>query len=104
VHASHALALRDGWLSVAASEPVHDLHVRLSDGILELCASEPPRQLRIQGRALIGLHSIQLNGRPYRLSFGDRPNTLLISGADWAAPLVRLGVPFALDEVHPSRV
>jgi uncharacterized heparinase superfamily protein len=104
VQASHALALRDGWLSVAASEPVHDLHVGLHDGILELCASEPPRQLRIQGRTLIGLHAIELNGRPYRVPFGDRPDTLLISGADWAVPLVRLGVPFALDEVHPSRV
>jgi hypothetical protein len=106
VDATHALALRDGWLSVAASEPMPDLHLQLNDGILRLCASEPPQHLRIQGQAVLGLHAIELNGRPQRPSFADdRLDTLLLSGNDWAlAPLVRLGVPFALDEVHPARV
>ena len=106
VDASHALALRDGWLSVAASEPSRELHLKLNDGILQLRASEPPRQLRIQGRAVLHLHAIELNGRPHRLLFADdRPDTLLIGGNDWPPePLVRLGVPFALDQVHPERV
>jgi uncharacterized heparinase superfamily protein len=105
VDASHALALRDGWLSIAMSEPVRDLHIQLNDDVLELCASEPPRQLRILGGALLGLRTIRLNGRNHPLVVADPPDTLLISGADWTATsLVRFGVRFALDEIHPSRV
>jgi len=103
--ASHVLALRDGWLSVETSEPVRDLHIQLHDDVLQLSASEPPRQLRLLGGALLGLRSIRLNGRSYPLPVGEPPDTLLISGVDWTAtPLVRLGVRFALDEMHPSRV
>jgi uncharacterized heparinase superfamily protein len=105
VDASHVLALRDGWLSIETSEPVRDLHIQFDDDVLQLSASEPPRQLRLLGGALLGLRSIRLNGRDYPLPVGDPPDTLLISGANWTAtPLVRLGVPFALDEMHPSRV
>ena len=103
--ASHVLALRDGWLSVETSEPVRDLHIRLDDDLLQLSASEPPRQLRLLGGALLRVRAIRLNGRHYPIAVGDPPDPLLISGADWtAAPLVRLGVRFALDEMHPSRV
>ena len=105
IDASHALALRDGLLSVAVTERVRDLHLQVNDDLLELCASEPPPQLRIQGGALRGVRAIRLNGRSHPLIVTDRPETLLISGADWTAtPLVRLGVRFALDEMHPSRV
>jgi uncharacterized heparinase superfamily protein len=105
IDASHALALCDGWLSIATSEPVRDLHVQLNDDVLELCATEPPRQLRILGAALLGLRTIRLNGRSHPLVVTDPPDTLLVSGAEWTAtPLVRLGVRFALDEMHPSRV
>jgi uncharacterized heparinase superfamily protein len=105
VDASHALALRDGWLSVETSELVRDLHIQFCDDVLNLSASKPPRHLRLLGDALPGLRAIRLNGRSYPLAVTDRPDTLLISGADWtAAPLVRLGVPFALDDMHPSRV
>jgi uncharacterized heparinase superfamily protein len=104
VDASHALALRDGWLSVAASEPVCDLHFQFDDAVLHLSASEPPRELRLLGRALRGIRAIRLNGRDYPLAI-DEPDSLVITGADWtAAPLVRLGVRFALDEAHPARV
>jgi hypothetical protein len=104
VDASHALALRDGWLSVAASESLCNLHIRLNDGVLQLSASEPPRELRILGRALRGIRAIRLNGRDYPLAI-DEPDSLVITGADWTtAPLVRLGVRFALDEAHPAKV
>jgi uncharacterized heparinase superfamily protein len=98
--ASHALALRDGWVSVAASEPIRDLHLMLGDGGLRLDASEPPRQLRLQGNAIIGLRAIHLNGRSYPPPPADRPDTLLISGSDWSSPLVHLGAPFALEVVR----
>ena len=105
VDACHALALCDGWLSIESSEPVRDLHLRLDDDELQLSASEPPRQLRLLGSALRRIRTIRLNGRSYPPTVVDPRDTLLISGADWTtAPLVRLGVPFALDEMHPSRV
>ena len=105
VDACHALALCDGWLSIESSEPVRDLHLRLDDDGLQLSASEPPRQLRLLGSALRRIRTIRLNGRSYPPTVVDPRDTLLISGADWTtAPLVRLGVPFALDEMHPSRV
>jgi hypothetical protein len=85
VDASHALALRDGWLTVAASEPMRDLHASLANGMLSLAATEPPRELRVEGSG----------------------NILLITPADWtrspSSPLFRFGAPFALDEVRPDR-
>jgi len=105
VEASHALALRDGWLSIESSEPVRDLYIQLDGERLDLSASEPPRQLRVLGSALLRIPTIRLNGRDYPRPVGVSPDTLLISAVDWTTtPLVHLGVPFALDEMHPSRV
>ena len=105
VDASHALALREGWVSIAASEPIPDLHLQLTGGILHLSASQPPQQLRIEGRAVAGVRQVLLNGRSHRPSSEIRSDTLVIFAADWARPpLGHLGVPFALEEVHPSRV
>jgi hypothetical protein len=85
VDASHALALRDGWLSVAASEPMPDLHATIANGALHLAASEPPRELRVEGSG----------------------NIFLITAGDWSrspsSPLFHFGAPFALDEVRPER-
>jgi len=85
VDASHALALRDGWLSVAASEPMPDLHATIANGTLHLTTSEPPRELRVEGGGSI----------------------FLITPGDWSrspsSPLFRFGAPFALDEVRPER-
>lgn len=83
VDASDALALRDGWISVAASEPMRDLHATLADGLLELFASEPPPQLRLQGGAIRELHRIRLNRREIPRPRSDRPDTLVIYGVDW---------------------
>ncbi len=105
VDGSHALALRDGWISVEADEPVADLHLVLSDNALDLSASEPPRQLRIQGTCLAQLHAVSLNGRPYPRPSTDRPDTLLIPGGEWGAhPLVHYGARLALGPHAPSRV
>jgi len=85
VDASHALALRDGWLSVAASESMPDLHATIANGQLHLAASEPPRELRVESSGSI----------------------FLITPGDWSrspsSPLFRFGAPFALDEVRPER-
>jgi hypothetical protein len=84
VDASHALALRDGWLSVAASEPMRDLHATSIQGVLRLATSDPPRELRVEGNGSI----------------------FVISPSDWSrspsSPLFHFGAPFALDEVRPT--
>jgi hypothetical protein len=105
VDGSHALALRDGWVSVEADEPVADLRAVLLDNALDLSASEPPRQLRLQGTCLAQLRAISLNGRPFPPSSADRPDTLLIPGSEWGAhPLVHYGAGFALGRHAPSWV
>ena len=84
IDVSHALALRDGWLSIAASEPIADLHARVNGG-LRLATSQPPRELRVDVGAL----------------------TFVVCPQDWAnspsGPLFHFGAPFALDEVAPGR-
>ena len=83
--ASHALALRDGWLSVAATEPMRDLHASIANGFVHITLSEPPRELRVEGGG----------------------NILLIAAGDWSrepsSPLFHFGASFALDEVRPER-
>jgi hypothetical protein len=85
IDASHALALRDGLISVAADEPIRDLHALVANGVLHLATSQPPRQLRVEA-----------NG-----------TALVISGGNWTSspswPLFHFGAPFALDEVAPGR-
>lgn len=85
VDASHALALRDGWISVAASEPVSDLHLALIDDILDLHASAPPPQLRLQGGALGPVRRVRLNGREIPTPTPDHPDSVVIDGVDWPA-------------------
>jgi hypothetical protein len=105
VDATHALALRDSWISVEADGPVADLRLVLSDGVLHLLASTPPRRLCIQGDAIARLRAITLNGRPAPPEPAGRTRTLLIPGADWGThPLVHSGAHFALDPHAPSWV
>ena len=84
VDASHALALGDRFVSVAADDPMPDLHLAITDGMLHLAASQPPRQLRIEAGG----------------------ETLAIAGNDWmsspSGPLFHFGAPFAFDEVAPG--
>lgn len=85
IDATHALALRDGLISVAADKPIGDLHARVDRGRLHLFSSQPPGQLRVEGGGI----------------------ALLVSASDWSSSssrsLFHFGVPFALDEVAPGR-
>ena len=99
IDASHALALRDGWLSVTASEPLVDLHAELADGVLRLHTSAPPPQLRLQGGAFRGLRQIYLNQREMLPPPSERPDTLVLYGVDWSAAAA--GCASAADE-HPG--
>ncbi|MBF8300609.1 MAG: Hepar protein, partial [Acidobacteria bacterium] len=84
IGASHARALRSGWLSFAASEAMTDLHVTVQGGVLDLEASRPPAQLRAEGDAIRGVRSVRLNHRDLPPPPADRADTLLVHAVDWA--------------------
>jgi hypothetical protein len=84
IDGSHALTHREGWVSIAASEPIADLHAALSAGVLDLHSSAPPPELRFHGRALCGVRQLRLNRRPIDLPASDRQGPIAVYGADWA--------------------
>src|SRR5256712_2228222 len=85
IDASHVRALREGWLSLDADQPIADLHAEIDNGTLILRASAPPAELRVQGSVVTTLRDIRVNGRelPPLSTGGD---TLRIDGALWGAP------------------
>ena len=82
--ASHALALTDGFVSVAADGPMRDLHLAVSDGMLQLATSQPPRQLRVESGS----------------------DACVVADNDWmsssSGPLFHFGAPFAFDDGAPA--
>jgi hypothetical protein len=86
IDGSHALSLRDGWISVACSGVVSDLHLARAHDRLELFASAPPAYLRVQGTGLATLRYVELNYRHTPAMRAERSDTLIFHGADWGAP------------------
>jgi hypothetical protein len=92
VDASHALALREGWISLAASEAVRDLHLSIDDSeVLTVYASQPPSQLRIQGGSVTRLRGILLNGREAPNVTAGRRDMRLLYGGDWGTAVPSIG-------------
>lgn len=87
VDGRHALALRDGWISIAAAEPVADLSGIIDDGTLDLHATAPPMEMRVHGGALTGVSGIRLNGREMPRSEPEPSDTIVIGSAAWGAPV-----------------
>jgi hypothetical protein len=85
VDGTRVLARRAGF-GIVSSTTIPDLHASLLDGVLDLQASQPPMQLRIDSSRAQGLTSIRLNHRERPLP-ADHAGTLLVYGADWAAPV-----------------
>jgi len=93
IDGNYALATRDGWLSVAADDPIAELHVGLEDGALDLRALSPPSRLRFDGHAFRGLRTIRLNGREWPLNLFVRSGEpLVVDASQWAAA----GEPLAM--------
>ena len=83
---AHALALGNGLVSVAADQPVDDLHVSLRGEVVAISASRPPSRLQIQGSAVSLARLVRANGREISPSRDGRSDTIVVTGADWAAP------------------
>ena len=80
--ASHALALRDGWLSMGADAPVPDLHMSVRGHRLELWSTAPPARLHVHG-IRPSLTSLRLNGRELRITAPERDHSLTIGSSEW---------------------
>ncbi len=87
VDGRHGLALRDGWVSVAASGPIADLSAVVTGDTLDLHATAPPPEMRIHGGALQGVSRVRLNGRDAPRRQRETPDTVALGGADWAVPV-----------------
>jgi hypothetical protein len=80
--ASHALALRDGWLSVGADSPVSDLHLAIRGDRLEVWSTAPPGRLHVNG-ALSAVRALRLNGRELRVASPVHDHGLTIGSSEW---------------------
>jgi hypothetical protein len=88
IDARHALALRDGWLSVTSDTVIPDLHIRIDGGLLDLQATAPPDHLHLDGDLAEQATLLRLNGRevaaPTFRSTGVRTGAGLdIRGRQW---------------------
>jgi hypothetical protein len=83
--ASHILALRDDWLSVAADEPVTDLSIEMVNDTIDVWASAHAPRLRLQG-ALVARRTVRLNGREVPDHARERTNSVVVSPASWGEP------------------
>ncbi len=85
--ASHVLSLREGWLSVAADDPVQDIHVEVGGDRIEIQASRPTPRLRLQGHAVTAAAMIHLNGRELPRSARDRADSIVALPSHWGEPV-----------------
>src|SRR5262249_43614651 len=99
IDCSHAVAFRDGWISVQASEPIADLHMSIRPGNLELLSSSPPQQLLLQGSAVRQVTGVILNGRTQTPAYDDRLESIVVCGSEWGErrPIRSAGSRFAKD-------
>ena len=81
--ATHILALRDGLLSIAADDPIADLYVAIDGDRLDAWCSTPPSRLHVQGGGVAAIRRLRLNGRDIAPAGSGRPDTLVITSAQW---------------------
>jgi hypothetical protein len=84
VDVAHALALREGLISVSSEVRVPDLHVERLGDPLPLAATAPPPRLQLEGAVVTGAAVITLNGREFVRPAGGRRDRLMIAAGDWA--------------------
>ena len=84
--AHHALALREGWLSVAADAPVSDLCVDILETRIEVWSSSPAPRLRLEGGAVMAAETVRLNGRELPPYARERADSIVAFGSDWGEP------------------
>lgn len=84
--ASHVLALRDGWLSVAASEPVTDLYLEFVDDVIDIWSSAPVSRVRLQGALVRDARVVRVNGRDLPDDARERADSLIVLPSHFGEP------------------
>jgi hypothetical protein len=84
--AHHVLALREGWLSVAADAPVADLCVDIRGDRIDVWSSSRASRLRLQGEAVLTAAVVRLNGRELPPYARERLDSIVGFASDWGEP------------------
>jgi hypothetical protein len=84
--ASHVLALREGWVSVAADEPIADLYLESANDVLDLWASAPTARLRLQGAMVSAARAIRVNGRELPDYARERTDSVIVLPTHFGEP------------------
>jgi hypothetical protein len=84
--ASHVLALREGWISVAADEPVADLFLDFTGETIDLWSSAPPARLKLEGALVTSARLIRVNGRELPEHARERSDSVVVLPSECGGP------------------
>jgi hypothetical protein len=84
--ANHLLALREGWLSVAADALVKDLYLEVLDDRIDVWSSSPVPRLRLQGALVAAARAIRVNGRDVPAAARERADSVIVTSSSWGEP------------------
>jgi hypothetical protein len=84
--ASHVLALREGWVSVAADEPVPDLYLEFHADTIDVWTSAPAARLRLQGALVGAAQTVRVNGRPLPGHARERADSVIVLPSQCGEP------------------
>jgi hypothetical protein len=84
--ASHVLALREGWVSIAADEPVPDLYCEFAGETIDISMSTPAARLRLQGALVSSARLIRVNGRPLPEQARERTDSVIVLPSQCGEP------------------
>jgi hypothetical protein len=84
--ANHLLALREGWLSVAADAHLKDLYIEVLDERIDVWSSSPVPRLRLQGALVATTRTIHVNGRDLPSGARERTDSAIVTSSSWGEP------------------
>jgi len=84
--ATHALALRDDWLSVAADEPIADLYVECVGTVVDVWSTAETPRFQLQGAIVTTASVIRLNGREIAANSRDRADSVVVTPSCFEEP------------------
>jgi hypothetical protein len=84
--ASHVLALREGWISIAADETVPDLYCAFTNETIDMWTSTPAARLRLQGGLVGAARVIRVNGRQLPEQARERPDSVIVLPSQCGEP------------------
>ena len=84
--ANHVLALREGWISVAADAPLRDFYLEVVADRIDAWSSSPAPRLRLQGAMVGAARVVRLNGRELPGDTRERADSLIAPTSCWGEP------------------